>query len=143
MASLFVAVAFGAAVLAAQGDSTERRGLLLILASVGLSQLLTLLKGQHPAKRMFVAAAARARFPPTGWGTVGVRVPSAHTPEAKRLLQSGFSYVEATYYRHGADSELRAWFPPGDHRRHGTSLEPDVDVVLGGVPHVGTGTSWW
>ena len=143
MAALFVAVAFGAAVLAAQGDSTERSGLLLILASVTLSQLLTLWQGQHPAKRMFVAAATRARFPPTGWGIVGVRVPSARSPEAKRLLQGRFSYVETTYRRHGADSHLRAWFPPGEHGRHGTSLEPDADAALEGVPHACTGTNWW
>jgi ABC-type arginine transport system permease subunit len=69
LALAFVVGAFAAAVLAGEADSIEGRGFFLILASVGLSQVLTLLQNQHPAKRMFVAAEARARNPPTAGGS--------------------------------------------------------------------------
>jgi hypothetical protein len=137
----FVGGAFVAAVLAGEAESAEGRGFFLILASVGLSQVLTLLQGQHPAKRLFVAAEARAREPPAGWGLIGVRVANARTPEAKRRLQTRFPYVEAIYHRRGADSVLYAWSDERD--RHGSTLEPDVDAVLGDMPHSFTGTSWW
>jgi hypothetical protein len=141
MVSAFFGVAFVAAVLAGGADTSQRRGLFLILASVALSQALTWWQNQHPVKRLFVAAAERT-YMPDGWGAVYVTVPAATAPRAKRALQSAFPYVEATYYRGGDDAELSAWFGPVPEGAVPPSLDRRAVEALHGFQHTVGNIVW-
>jgi hypothetical protein len=143
MGGAFIGAAFGAAVLSGSADGAQSRGAVLILASVALSQLLTLAQGQKPAKRLFVAAAARVEAPPDGWGRVWVRVPAVVAPDAKRTLEAAFPYVEATYYRHGVEAELEAWYGPVAQGTARPDLPALATATLAGFEHtVGNVVTW-
>lgn len=139
----FLGVAFGAAVLAGQADSSTTRGGVLILASVALSQALTLVQGQKPVKRLFVAAEARVEWFPFRWGGIDVQVPMALASRAKKCLESAFPYVEVRYYRHGAEATLTAWFGPVAMGTDRPDLRELAEAALGAFPHTLANTISW
>jgi hypothetical protein len=144
IAGAFFAVAVGAAILAGLADTAESQGLILIVASVALSQIVALVQGNvKPVKRLLIAAAARAENPPDGWGAVTVMVPSSDAPEASRTMRSAFPYVETTYYRRSADAQVRAWYGPVPRGSARPDLAERATTVLGTIEHTVRIIHWW
>jgi hypothetical protein len=108
LTAIFLATGFAAAVIAASADSSRGQALLLLAASVLLSQVGTAVQNRRPIRRLFIVAAVRVTEPPTGWGIAWITVPSKRAAEARHALLTGaFRYVEITYYRARAHSRTR------------------------------------
>jgi hypothetical protein len=133
--ALFTA-AFGAAVVAGGAEGGTRRALLVIGASVLVSQAVNAIQNRRPTRRLFIAASIRVTDQPLGWGIVWMTLPAATASGAKTLLLTrGFAYVEVTYYRNSPAATLAAYFSLDDHDEHALTLLGDA---LGRAPHTPT-----
>lgn len=144
LTAVFLGIAFGAAMLAGAAQGSTKRAALILLASVVLSQVLTVTQNRRLARRLFIVANDRVVATPGGWGIAWIQVPTKTAPRAKSaLLGNVFPHVEVTYYRDAKDAEIAAYYkrgkptPPGqpatEERKHAEKLVADA---LGAMPYV-------
>lgn len=135
--------ALGAAVVAASTNGPTGRALLLIGASVALSQAITAVQNRRPVRWLSMVAALRVRDIPPGWGIAFVRVPSRTANSAKAaLLHGSFAYVEVSYFRDDEYAMLAAYRQLGEEQP--TTSEHFLVLLahdLGAAPHLLTGAT--
>jgi hypothetical protein len=140
LAALFLAVGFGAAVLAASAHGSTTRAALILLASVVLSQVLSVAQNRQLGRRLFIVANVRVSDTPSGWAIAFVRVPTRTAPRAKSaLLGAAFRHVETTYLHDASEAELAAYYrikrtqEPANASNHAEVLLADAP---GAMPYV-------
>jgi len=140
LTGLFLALAFGAAVLAASAQGSTKRAVLILLASVVLSQVLTAAQNRRLARRLFIVTNVRVSDTPSGWGIAFVKVRTRSALHAKSaLLGTVFRHVETTYVHDASEAELTAYYrikrthDPANASNHVEVLLADA---LGAMPYV-------
>jgi hypothetical protein len=128
-----LSAAFAAAVIASATHGSTGQALAVIGGSVLVSQLVTAIQNRRLGRRLFIVAAVRVDALPDGWAIAWIDVPAATAPEAKAaLLRGAFLYVEVTYFRHGENATLAAYYRLGEEHEHALTLVSDA---LGPNPH--------
>jgi hypothetical protein len=139
LAALFLAVALGAATLAASAHGSTKQAALILLASVVLSQVLTAAQNRRLARRLFIVAEIRVSATPSGWAIAWVTVPAQMAARIKGVLLGGpFRHVETTYYRNATEAELAAYYrlaPNHDPATEAQHAENLLAQALGDMPH--------
>ena len=139
LAALFLAVALGAAGLAASAHGSTKQAVLILLASVVLSQALTAAQNRRLARRLFVVAEVRVSQTPRGWAIAWVTVPAQMAAREKGVLLGGpFCHVETTYHRNASEAELAAYYRLAPNHDPATEAQHAEDLLakaLGDMPH--------
>ncbi len=139
LTGVFLAVAFGAAALAASAHGSTTQAALILLASVVLSQVLTAAQNRRLARRLFIAAETRVSATPRGWAIAWVTVPAHMAARIKGVLLGGpFCHVETTYYRNATEAELAAYYrlaPNHDPATEAQHAEDLLATALRDLPH--------
>jgi hypothetical protein len=111
LTAAFIAVGFGAAVLAGEAQGSTKRAAWILVASVVLSQVLTAAQNRRLTRRLFIVANVRVYDTPSGWAIAWVSIPTKTAPHAKGALLGGaFRHVETTYNHNADDAEVAAYY---------------------------------